>query len=340
MVAQPQSDGSKLTGFETGIHRVMLEPKADTAGCSLEIVGTRFLLKSQNPDGGWGFQPVLSSATEPTAWAIMGLEAFIGRAECRQACEKGMAWLEDCQLKDGSWPAHLGQREGCWVTSVACLALASKLDEGIAKRAEVLSKGLRWLLNDWPGEGNLWWRLLRMLEGSNLGRPRGWSWTPGTSGWIEPTAQALLAVQAAPPELYPRGTKKRIQMAQAMLLNQALASGGWNSGSSESYGYAGRQQPGPTSWALMALRSQEQGQEIAAGLEWLQQIHTSLNGFFSFSLACLCLNFWEVPYDISRLQNTFFTRISPGAVMEMGWTLLAISPPEESPLGRWRGLKS
>ncbi|HUY12624.1 MAG TPA: prenyltransferase/squalene oxidase repeat-containing protein [Terriglobia bacterium] len=325
-----------MRGLETDHDQVPQEINPNSAPFSLPTQGVRFLVESQNPDGGWGFHAALSSATEPTAWAVMGLDACAGHVECRQSEEKGFAWLEECQLQDGSWPAHLGQREGSWVTSAACLALASKRCWLIGDPEEALAKGLRWLVKSWPGEGNPWWRLrraklkLRPASRRDSGL-RGWGWTPKTSGWVEPTALALLALQAAPRELHPKDAQKRIRLGQAMLLDQALATGGWNSGSSDSYGYAARPQPGPTAWALMALREQQHGPEIVAGLDWLCQIHSQVKGFFSFSLVCLCLNLWGVEYGLSHLENAFSTGSKPISPMAIGWALLAITPPEGPP---------
>ncbi|MGH9432376.1 MAG: prenyltransferase/squalene oxidase repeat-containing protein [Terriglobia bacterium] len=339
-----QADGGKLSHFETSIHCVSQEAKTVHPDGSFGSRGARFLLESQNPDGGWGFQAALSSATEPTAWAVTALGAFDGQPQCRRARESGLAWLANCQRQDGSWPARPGQRNGCWVTSIACLAMAPQSDTVTIQHREELRKGLQWLSNDWPGEGSLWWRLTRMGEPKPESRRsralRGWGWTPGTSSWIEPTAQALLALQAAPGELYPRGAQKRIQAAQALLLDRALTAGGWNSGGSDSYGYAGRPQPVPTAWALMALREQGHCPEVAAGLEGLRQIHSRFTGLFSLSLSCLCLKFWGIPYEFSRLEHVFLNGITPVSVMETAWALLAMSPPQESPLGQWRRSKS
>jgi len=65
---------------------------------------------------------------------------------------------------------------------------------------ERVAKGAKWLCNSWPGEGGWWWRFRHRL----FAKPgtvrqdfslRGWSWTPGTSSWVEPTSLALLLLQ-------------------------------------------------------------------------------------------------------------------------------------------------
>ena len=329
-----------MRGLETDNQQVPQAINPDSGCSSLRTQVVRFLVDSQNPDGGWGFYGTLSSATEPTAWAVLGLKTCTWNVECRQSEEKGTAWLKEGQLQDGSWPTHLGQREGNWVTSAACLALASKQCRLGNDAEDSLAKGLDWLVKSWPGRRNILWRLRRAMLRSTPANQRnsgfnGWGWTPRTGGWIEPTALVLLALQIAPCELRPRDAQKRIWLGQAMLLDQALPTGGWNSGSSDSYGYAARPQSGPTAWALMALREQKQGREIVEGLDWLCQIHMRLKGFFSLSLACLSLTLWGVQCTLCRLESDFLSGNSPISPMEAGWALLAIAPPEGS-LGGWR----
>jgi len=72
--------------------------------------GARWLREVQNPDGGWGesclgydtqqFERAISTPSQ-TAWAILGL---IAAGEIySSAVQKGVRWLRDQQLADGTW---------------------------------------------------------------------------------------------------------------------------------------------------------------------------------------------------------------------------------------------
>jgi Prenyltransferase and squalene oxidase repeat len=333
-----------LSHPETGIAHIPGEVAHSGDGGSLASQSVQFMLEAQNPDGGWGFQAALGSATEPTAWAAAALAAIDAEPLCARPRERGLAWLLACQLQDGSWPARPGQRDGCWVTSAACLALAARRDGDTAKRHEAVRKGLAWLTRLRPGTRNhRWWAAgigaLGHRESQRRTDLEGWSWTPGTSSWIEPTAQALVALQNAPREFWPRGAARRMLAAQAMLLDGALMAGGWNSGGAESYGYAGRPQAIPTAWALMALRDQGQRPEVETSLEWLRRNHTKFTGLFSLGLACCCLRLWGISCEVGRLERLFLNGIAPVSVMEAAWTLLASAPAPEITREPGRNLK-
>ena len=107
-----------------------------------------YLRAAQNPDGGWGFRSGAQSRVEPTAWALIALQqAFSAQGEGADsgASERGLRYLADSQLVDGSWPSAHGQGKGAWVTSLACWAFLSA-DENRA----ALGRGLDWLAAERP----------------------------------------------------------------------------------------------------------------------------------------------------------------------------------------------
>src|SRR5215472_15933011 len=81
------------------------------------------LRRAQNPDGGWGYRRGLQSTAEATAWSILALYAHEGQSD------EGISGACDClrhtQTAEGAWPTSSGKEPGCWVTALACLALAS-----------------------------------------------------------------------------------------------------------------------------------------------------------------------------------------------------------------------
>jgi hypothetical protein len=245
-----------------------------------------FLITNQNSDGGWGYHPASPSAVEATAWALAALIST--RRAPPEVCARARDWLLPAQRIDGSWPPFPGQPQGCWVTSVACQAL--HLHGGEQNAVE---RGLLWLLNTWPAEGTLWWRLRQTLSPSRVAHQdsslRGWSWTPGTASWVEPTAHALLFLRSLPPQMLSPQAEKRRQLAERMLFDRMCPGGGWNSGNPLIYGVAGVPRIGPTAWALLALRDHSEREEIQMSLGWLEGVYGAINGAMSLALAHRCL---------------------------------------------------
>lgn len=251
-----------------------------------------YLLESQNSDGGWGYRLGLQSRVEATSWALLALES---EPKSTEAVERGIKWLHEMQLPDGSWPAAVGQREGSWVTSLACLALLPARNV-----QEAVERGVEWLLNSWPGEGGWAWSLRDRLRrtprvvAQNL-TLRGWSWTPGTSSWVEPTSYALILLHNLPAGVRSRRLARRRQLAEAMLYDRICPGGGWNSGNPVIYGVPGEPQVGPTVWALVALREHGERQENQLSLAWLERSFEEIQSPASLALAGLCLRVYGRP---------------------------------------------
>jgi len=254
-----------------------------------EAVCLTALLEAQNSDGGWAYHPSLPSATEPTAWALLALSGSPALRESPQALFRARDWLLAAQLPDGSWPSHPIRTEGCWMTSLVCIAL-----QGEPAAAGAISRALKWLCKAWPGEGRLWMRWAERLfsarkvvrQNSSL---RGWSWTPGTSSWVEPTAWGLLLIRSIYDDAPPPGLARRRRLAEAMLYDRMCPDGGWNSGNPVVYGVAGEPLIGPTAWALLALRHQSDRRENQKSLDWLEQAYGQAAGPGSLAVAHLCL---------------------------------------------------
>jgi hypothetical protein len=304
-------------------------PEAVTSGQFSDTSSRQFLLTNQNSDGGWGYHPATPSSVEATAWASLALLARAADPLPAEACARARAWLLRAQMPDGAWPAFPGQRQGCWATSLAALALHL---EGATPDAVV--RGRDWLLDAWPADNNFWRRLRRVLARGTVVRQdnslHGWSWTPGTASWVEPTAHALLFLRSLPAELLlPRAAKRR-QLGERMLYDRMCPGGGWNSGNPQVYGVAGMPRIGPTAWALLALLPHSQRAENQMSLGWLEGAYPRISGAASLALAHRCLRAYGRPVrpltpDLGGLYlpNRFFE-----SVLTFAWIVLAGSGEE------------
>ena len=284
------------------------------------------LRRSQNADGGWGFQAEFESRVEPTAWALIALQEFEAQAVVEEVVSRGLRFLETTQLEDGSWAASAGQKEGCWVTSLACWALGLH-----DQNAPSLQKGLLWLREDKPRDAGFWWKLIRKLmdrkrvnaQSSSLS---GWSWTPHTASWVEPTCYALIAQQVIAAVPHPDSVKRR-ELAKAMLYDRMCPGGGWNCGNPRVYGVAGQPQVGPTVWALIALREHSKRTENCESLAWLERNREKIHSPESRALTNIALKIYGknngAAADDAALSET--TSALSGGIQALSWAALAFS---------------
>jgi hypothetical protein len=177
-----------------------------------------FLSAAQSDTGGWGYKPGGMPYVEPTAAVILALSSD---ARAAPQVQRARTWLRRLQRADGGWGiAALDDASG-WMTGWAVWALA-----GV--ETDAAQRGMDWLLRT-AG--------LRVADPQQIeGIQRvlkidptitGWPWQPGDSGWIFPTALALLALHANSASIreHPRARE-----AVRYLLDRAIPAGGWNIG--------------------------------------------------------------------------------------------------------------
>jgi len=259
-----------------------------------------YLRNAQNEDGGWGFMPGAGSRVEPTAWALIALHEFASASSSEKAVSNAASFLKKVQLPDGSWPAALGQHSGSWVTSLACWSLL------FSRQFESsLEKGLQWLGKELPGDSLTLWKIIRKLTAGGREAIQddsfsGWSWTPGTASWVEPTSYAIIALRkgtkSPPPKL-----NQRLHMAKSMLYDRMCPAGGWNCGNPMVYGVAGEPQVGPTVWALLALQEDFAKPKIQESLNWLEHNAAGLQSPGSLALTHIALHLAGRTYAAAKL---------------------------------------
>jgi hypothetical protein len=320
------------------MHSTPAAPDQSAAANAIDIASSLLkaclpiLRAAQNDDGGWGFTQGLESRVEPTAWCVLALHEFSESAGVDEAAVRGFSYLERTQLPDGSWPATAGQKQGSWTTASGSWALLAHRE----KAQERLTRGLNWLLHTTPGDAGRWWRFVRRLTAkrsvsSQSDQLYGWSWTKGTASWVEPTAYALIVLRCAPEKLLSNDARKRISIAQKMLLDRMCPGGGWNCGNPMVYGVAGQPQVIPTVWALLALRNSDTP-EFRKSLDWLEVNRGKVQSLASLALTKIGLDALGRPDP--KLGNSLLDRlrdkdISVVNIPAIAWAALAMSSKQK-----------
>ncbi|MBI4908510.1 MAG: terpene cyclase/mutase family protein [Acidobacteria bacterium] len=219
---------------------------------SMEALGLE-LIRSQNADGGWGFQAGKPSWSEPTGLAALALRAL--DRDSPQA-RRGVNWLRRQARPDGGLSPSPAVRQSCWVTALSVLA------DSMAGEIGVGAPSVQWLLSRTGVESTLLVRLRLWLLGEKWEADnslRGWPWLPGSTAWVAPTAWTIAALthvhRRAPDPLL----QERIQEGRRFLLSRQCRDGGWNYGASRALGYDSASYPETTGMALFALKGERSG---------------------------------------------------------------------------------
>ena len=95
----------------------------------------------------------------------------------------------------------------------------------------------------------------------------GWAWAEGTHSWLEPTAFAVLALQAAG-----QSNHARTREAVRLILDRQLPGGGCNYGNTVVLGQRLRPHVQPTGIALLALAGENDSDvRITKSIAWLRR---------------------------------------------------------------------
>jgi hypothetical protein len=215
------------------------------------------LLARQNADGGFGFRAGQSSWLEPTAWAALALH---GRPEM----DRAMAWLGPMQLAGGAWPASPNAQRESWATSLAILlkCLRGEFDASWRKAVAWLISGEARRIPDPSWLERLLHREDAVVQDRSL---RGWPWTPGAAGWIEPTVHAIRALDHSRPRYGGAALAEKIEMGERMILDRQCRDGGWNYGNKRVLGEDLDSFPECTALGLIGL-CRRRGPQVERGI--------------------------------------------------------------------------
>lgn len=256
----------------------------------------RSLLAAQGSDGGLGPRAGLPSEPEPTALAAIALDDAQARS-----------WLAANQRADGSFTLVGGPVVNDSATGLASVAL---------------------------GPGTAAERAIDHLVGMVAARVpddprvphdpdrRGWAWTEGTFGWVEPTARALLGLRLRRPD-----DLDAIGQAIEMLRDREVSTGGWNHGNPVAFGVDLPAYGQTTALALVAMHGLDPSME-RRGIEALQRLwKLERSGSLTLATSAAALRLHGAPEWVgpARELDARFARM-PEDVVTLCWAAIAVGP--------------
>ena len=227
----------------------MRRPDAQAARAGLVIT----LQALRNADGGWPYYRGKLSRLEPTCWALLGADMALATTPLARWAGADALLVE---------PAT-GQ------VNYAFNALAA-LAAGAQDAAPAMTRGIIGGLL--AVKGVVIERTPVIEQDTSL---QGWSWTPGTFTWVEPTAWCMLALKRWPGE--PGPTQARLRDAARVMRDRACREGGWNFGNSVVYGNALPAHVPPTAIGLLAMQDQRTDPIVTAAVGHLER-HALIEG--------------------------------------------------------------
>jgi hypothetical protein len=257
------------------------------------------LVASQKRTGLWGYQGDQDSV-EAACLAILALRRRPG-----SEIERATQALLDLQNTDGSWPNFSGDdSEGCWTTALAVLSLST-----LRRGGQGLAKAIQWLLSARGREASWFWRWkFQAVDKMVKFNPAkyGWSWVPGTTSWVIPTAYSLIALR----QITDRGLSssnviiERTTIGVSMLLDRMCPGGGWNAGNGVAFGVRYAPHIDATSIALLALGGHAEEPGIKASLAWLLKRLLACPSPYSLAWGILALAAYR---DVSGAANNMLS---------------------------------
>jgi hypothetical protein len=248
---------------------------------------TKLLLDSQNADGGWGAVHGNRSTTEATSLAFLALRSR-GQTTLDPAIQKAKKWLIEGQNADGSWPLAQGLKAASWATAFATLALSESADA----REQVIRAG-RWSLEQEGSSPGILAKIVLALSSQtkavHLNEDLvGWSWTPDSFSWVEPTSYFIIALKKLKRHLPFKAYQDRVPQGELMIYDRMCEKGGWNYGNSSVYGERLWPYPDVTAVALIALQDRRERRENHLSLQALGEMAKDTASGLALSWTALC----------------------------------------------------
>jgi Squalene-hopene cyclase N-terminal domain len=258
------------------------------------------LSQSQNPDGGWGVVPGKQSNTESSALALMALRS-IKNSRDNHDVRRAEEWLINSQNDDGSWPYGAGAKAPSWSTALAIIALHDSNIE-----AERIIRAGDWILAQEGSKPGILAKLILALsfqkKAIHLNDDLiGWSWTPSSFSWVEPTSYCLLALKKFKSRLSAKTFKERVDQAELMIYDRMCEGGGWNYGNAAVYGDPLWPYPDITALVLIALQDHRERNQNQVSLRILAKVAETTDSGLALGWSSICLSLYG--HDNSELRQ-------------------------------------
>ena len=260
----------------------------------------KLLRQTQNPDGGWGAIAGKQSNTESTALGLLALRSLDDSRE-NSVLEKAEQWLANTQNPDGSWSYGAGSKAPSWSTALAVMALSDSSVE-----AEPLVRAGNWILAQEGSKPGILAKLILALSFQKKAVRLnddlvGWSWTPGSFSWVEPTSYCLIALKKIKSRLSAKAVQERVDQAELMIYDRMCEGGGWNYGNAAVYGDPLWPYPDITALALIALQDHKERNDNRISLRALSKMAETTDSGLALGWTTICLSVYGE--DISELRK-------------------------------------
>jgi hypothetical protein len=272
---------------------------------SLESQLFKFLVESQNADGGWGYFPGRKSAFEPTAYAVLSLQVT---PTATKVLLKATDFVKARQTVEGGWPSNtLDTDPAPWVSPLVGLAIlnAEGFNQSCQRAAKFVVESFGKIPKSWQTQISEWFGYRNPANvNTDLG---GWAWNPGTSPWVEPTCRSLIFLKRIRNKVSDGEFNRILTEAESMLYDRMCHSGGWNYGNAQVLGEELRPYPATTALALIALQDHPRRPENKKSLTYLRHSSTLERSAVSLSYACLCLDIYSEPWQdlLERMEALY-----------------------------------
>jgi hypothetical protein len=243
--------------------------KPDPTSASLRAA----LGASRNPDGGWPYYAGKTSRLEPTAWALLALNA----AGERVSLDPFAKWprRDGWFLDRASDEVNVGFN-GLAGLTLGCLSAPASMTRPLVD-ALVASKG------------RTYQQVGTFRQNNSL---QGWSWVANTFSWIEPTAWAMLCLKRAAVK-HEAGVKARLEEAERIFEDRVCKGGGWNFGNSNVLGQDLPPYVPTTALSLLALGDRREAPYVTASVDYLARNRLTERSAMALGLTAIALGVYN-----------------------------------------------